>query len=126
MTHTAHRHLRTLDPNTQFADPTKFGIEGHSRDFVPFLETDEGIEYIEAIKAILAKAKKPLCTREIHKKLGDAARPRYTLDALRSLDAEEHPSGGMRRFSSAVKRREIKDEPFNQKFITSKKAQREQ
>lgn len=121
MTHTAHRHLRTLDPNTQFADPTKYGIEGHSRDFVPFLETDEGIEYIETIKAILAKAKKPLCTREIHKKLGDAARPRYTLDALRSLDAEEHPSGGMRRFSSAIKRREIKDEPFNRKFITPKK-----
>jgi len=43
MTHTAHRHLRTLDPNTQFADPTKYGIEGHSIDFVPFLETKEGI-----------------------------------------------------------------------------------
>lgn len=120
MTH-ASRQIRTLDPQTMFADPTKVGIKGHSTEFIPFLETDEGIEYIEAIKAILAKAKKPLCTREIHKKLGDAARPRYTLDALRSLDAEEHPSGGMRRFSSAVKRREIKDEPFNRKFITPKK-----
>ncbi len=42
MTHSA-KQLRTLDPQTMFADPTKFGIEGHSRDFVPFLETDEGI-----------------------------------------------------------------------------------
>ena len=121
MTHTAHRHLRTLDPQTRFADPAKYGIEGHSIDFVPFLETDEGIEYIEKIKTILEKAKKPLCTREIHKKLGDAARPRYTLDALRSLNAEERQSGDVRRFSSAIKRREIKDEPFNRKFITPKK-----
>ena len=121
MTHTAHRHLRTLDPQTRFADPAKYGIEGHSIDFVPFLETDEGIEYIEKNKTILEKAKKPLCTREIHKKLGDAARPRYTLDALRSLNAEERQSGDVRRFSSAIKRREIKDEPFNRKFITPKK-----
>lgn len=120
MTHAA-KQLRTLDPQTQFADPTKYGIEGHSRDFVPFLETDEGIEYIEAIKAILAKAKKPLCVREIHEKLGKAARPKDTLDALRSLNAEERQSGDMRRFSSAIKRREIKDEPFNRKFIRPKK-----
>lgn len=120
MTHAA-KQLRTLDPQTQFADPTKYGIEGHSMDFVPFLETEEGVAYIEAIKAILAKAKKPLCVREIHKKLGKAARPKDTLDALRSLDAEERQAGDMRRFSSAVKRREIKDEPFNRKFITPKK-----
>lgn len=120
MTHSA-KQLRTLDPQTMFADPTKFGIEGYNIEFVPFLERAEGIAYIEKIKAILEKAKKPLCTRDIHKKLGAAAIPQYTLDALRSLDAEEHQSGDMRRFSSAVKRREIKDEPFNRKFITPKK-----
>lgn len=120
MTHAA-KQLRTLDPDTQFADPTKYGIEGHSMDFVPFLETDEGIAYIERIKAILAKAKKPLCTRDIHKRLAANAMPRHTLDALFALGAEESPAGGVTRFSLPSKRREIKDEPFNRKFITPKK-----
>lgn len=110
-----------LDPQTQFANPSKFRTKGHSTEFIPFIETEDGIAYIEQIRSILAKAKKPLCTRDIHKRLAANAMPRHTLDALCALGAEESPAGGVTRFSLPSKRREIKDEPFNRKFITSKK-----
>lgn len=119
MTHAA-KQLRTLDPDTQFADPSKFGTKGHSTEFIPFIETEDGIAYIEQIRSILAKAKKPLCTRDIHKRLAANAMPRHTLDALLALRAEEHPAGGVTRFSLPSERREITDMPFNRQFIPSK------
>lgn len=98
------KYLKTLEPDVQFTDPYKFRQNYHFDEFVPFLETEKGIKYINKIKSILKKANKPLCIRDIHTLLGKSAIPQYTLDALSSLHAEEHQSGDMRRFTSEIKR----------------------
>jgi len=71
-------------------------------DHIPFLETEEGLAYIAAIRAILEKARKPLCTRDIHTKLKDAALPQHTLDALYEIGADRKLVGSVMRYSVPV------------------------
>lgn len=47
-----------------------------------WLDSKEFKDYLDEIADVLFKAGRPLCTREIHKFLGDKARPRWTQDAL--------------------------------------------
>jgi hypothetical protein len=53
-----------------------------------YLETSEFKAYVLLVRGMLASAKKPLATREIHAQLKSSANNRYTADALEHLDVE--------------------------------------
>ncbi len=59
-------------------------------DFDGYFVTDEFKDYAAAIELIIHSAKRPLCTRQIHNRLGKRrTRREWTLDALESLRSVE-------------------------------------
>lgn len=50
-----------------------------------WLDSREFKEYALEVALILANSEEPLCTREIHARLGDKANIRWTMDALEAV-----------------------------------------